>query len=61
VTVRTLGASGILAAGVVGQLTASVIIDKWAGAHSDLDQPGDRAGGGGCRCVAGHPLSPWLQ
>jgi uncharacterized membrane protein YdcZ (DUF606 family) len=28
VTVRTLGASGILAAGVVGQLTASVIIDN---------------------------------
>jgi transporter family-2 protein len=29
VTVRTLGASGILAAGLVGQLTASVIIDKY--------------------------------
>jgi transporter family-2 protein len=29
VTVRTLGASGILAAGLVGQLTASVIIDKF--------------------------------
>src|SRR3954451_19545791 len=29
VTVRPLGASGILAAGLVGQLTASVIIDKY--------------------------------
>jgi len=29
VTVRTLGATGILAAGLVGQLTASVVIDRF--------------------------------
>jgi transporter family-2 protein len=29
VSVRTLGASGILAAGLVGQMSASVVIDKY--------------------------------
>lgn len=29
VTVRTLGATGILAAGLVGQMTASVVIDRF--------------------------------
>jgi transporter family-2 protein len=29
VTVRTLGATGILAAGLVGQLSASVVIDRF--------------------------------
>jgi transporter family-2 protein len=46
VTVRTLGASGILAAGLVGQMSASVAIDRfgWLGVERTAITPFRMAG-----------------